>query len=96
MLVGGVRATQITALSETSLTAVVPAPRRRDRRRPVATANGTTPIASKDHFKYGKPTAPTVTFVGPASGSKAGGTEVTVGGTNFVAGMKLPVRQGAR
>lgn len=89
VLVGGSRATQINLLSETSLSAVVPAHAEGTADIQVATANGTTPITAKDHYKYGKPVAPTVTYVSPASGPKAGGTEVTVGGTNFVTGMSF-------
>ena len=94
VLVGGVRATQINLVSDTSLKAIVPAHAEGTTDVRISTANGTTPIASKDHFKYGKPTAPTVTFVGPASGSKAGGTEVTVG-DQLRRRHELPVRQSA-
>jgi hypothetical protein len=95
VLVGGARATQISLLSETSLSVIVPAHAEGSADVQVATANGSTSITSKDRFKYGKPPAPSVTYVGPTAGPKAGGTEVTVGGTNFATGMtflfgKLP------
>jgi alpha-tubulin suppressor-like RCC1 family protein len=45
----------------------------------VATANATSPITSADHFDY----APTVTHVEPNDGPAAGGTSVTITGTNF-------------
>jgi hypothetical protein len=49
----------------------------------VATPNGTSAISSKDHFKY---EAPTVTGVSPNTGSKTGGTSVTVTGSGFALG----------
>ncbi len=51
----------------------------------VSTANGTSVTSAADQFAY--PAAvvspPTVTGVSPASGSVAGGTSVTITGTNF-------------
>ena len=47
----------------------------------VTTPIGTSPTSSADHFTY--TAAPTVTVVSPTSGPGAGGTTVTVTGTNL-------------
>ena len=47
---------------------------------------GTSPVSSKDHFKYGKPA---VTGVSPATGPLAGGTEVTISGSGFAPGASV-------
>jgi hypothetical protein len=47
----------------------------------VHTQGGTSPITPADKFTYAGP--PTVTKVEPTSGSAAGGTAVTITGTNF-------------
>jgi hypothetical protein len=49
----------------------------------VVTDGGTSPLATKDRFKYGKPE---VTHISPASGPLAGGTVVTVEGGGFATG----------
>jgi hypothetical protein len=49
----------------------------------VTAPSGTSPITSKDHFKYG---SPTVEGVSPGSGPVAGGTSVTISGTGFALG----------
>jgi hypothetical protein len=55
----------------------------------VTTAGGTSATSSADHFTYSAVPAPTITQVSPASGSAAGGTLVTVTGTNlsFLSGV---------
>src|SRR5262249_41130201 len=47
----------------------------------VTTAGGTSAISASDHYTY--TAAPTVTNVNPAAGPVAGGTSVTITGTNF-------------
>ena len=50
----------------------------------VTTPNGTSAInAPSDQFTYNAPALPTVTGVSPSSGPTAGGTSVTVSGTNL-------------
>ena len=49
----------------------------------VTTAAGTSAISNADRFKY---KAPTVVSVTPNSGSTAGGTSVTIGGSGFALG----------
>ncbi len=89
VLLSGSRATQVVAASATSLTMVVPAHSEGTTDAVVSTPNGTSPIGSKDHYKYGKPATPTVSQLSPAAGPAAGGTTVTISGTNFSAGMSF-------
>ena len=49
----------------------------------VRTSAGTSPITSADEFTYQTSTLPTVTSVNPDNGPVAGGTPVTITGTNF-------------
>jgi hypothetical protein len=50
----------------------------------VTTPGGTSPITNADHFTYVPP--PTVTEASPNTGTKLGGTTVTVTGTGFALG----------
>jgi hypothetical protein len=52
----------------------------------VTTPGGTSTATNADRYAYA---APTVTSVSPNAGSTAGGNTVTIGGTNFVAGMTV-------
>ena len=45
---------------------------------------GTSPVATADHFKYARPI---VTAVAPNTGSKSGGTPVSITGTGFAVGV---------
>jgi hypothetical protein len=87
--VGGLRATQVDVVSETSITFVVPAHAEGIADISVVTANGTSPETSKDHFKYKKPATPTVNFLSALSGPLGGGNELTVGGTDFASEMSF-------
>ncbi len=80
---GAVPGTHVTPVSATEVTVVSPAgtgPVNVS----VTTPGGTSTPTSKDTFTYlpGSPT-PTVTGVSPSSGSTAGGTTVTITGTNL-------------
>jgi alpha-tubulin suppressor-like RCC1 family protein len=48
----------------------------------VTTPNGTSPLSTKDLYKY----TPTITSIFPTSGPAAGGTSVTIVGTGFAVG----------
>jgi subtilase family serine protease len=80
---GTTNAASFTVNSGTSITAVSPAGTTGLVDVTVATPNGTSAITSKDHFTFGNPT---VTNVSPNTGSKAGGTPVTVKGSGFAPG----------
>jgi hypothetical protein len=77
-------AASFTVNSATSITAVSPAEPAGTVDVTVTTPEGTSAISSADHFTYVPPgPAPTVTKVSPATGPVAGGTSVTITGTNF-------------
>jgi hypothetical protein len=76
-------ASNVTVNSEESITAEAPPGPAETVDIRVTAKGGTSPVSSKDHFKYGKPA---VTGVSPASGLLAGGTEVTISGSGFALG----------
>jgi hypothetical protein len=77
---GSANATSFTVNSSTSITATAPAGSGTVDIT-VTTSAGTSATSAADQFSYGA--APTVTAVAPNSGSFAGGTGVTITGTNF-------------
>ena len=86
--VGGVEATAVTVQDGTTISATTGAG--------AAAQVGVTVINPDDQqvtranaFTYQPSTAPTVTGIIPAEGPAAGGTNVTVQGTGFVAGARL-------
>src|SRR5207244_6628147 len=87
---GATAATNVTVVSSTSITATSPAtispPSTVDVR--VTTSGGTSPIVAADHFTYNV-AQPVVTSLNPTSGPTAGGTSVTITGTNFITGATV-------
>lgn len=84
---GSTSATSFTVKTATTITAVSPAEAAGTVDVTVTTSGGTSAISSKDHFKF----LPTVTGLSPNTGSKAGGTRVTVSGTGFAPGSTATV-----
>ncbi len=85
---GGSAATGVTVLTSTTMSATTPAHAAGAVAIVVTnpdTQTGTLPGG----FTYNTAPAPTVTSVAPTSGSTAGGTAITVTGTNFAAGATL-------
>ncbi len=80
---GSTAAASFTVLSDTSLTAVDPSETAGTIDVTVVTPSGTSSTSSADHFTYTAGSSPTVTGISPTSGSTAGGTIVTITGTNF-------------
>jgi uncharacterized protein YhjY with autotransporter beta-barrel domain len=82
---GTVAATSFTVVSATSVTAVSPAGVAGAVDVTVTTPAGTSATGAADRFTYAAASsaAPTVTRIVPASGPAAGGTTVTVTGTNL-------------
>ncbi|MDR3517445.1 MAG: IPT/TIG domain-containing protein [Azospirillaceae bacterium] len=78
---GSASASSFTVVSATSITATSPAGSAGWVDVTVTTAAGTSTTSPADQFTYGS--APTVTGVSPATGPVAGGTAVTISGTNF-------------
>ncbi len=84
---GGAAATGVTVVTSTTITATTPA--HAAGAVTVTVTNADTQSGSRPNgFTYIGP-APTVTSVAPPSGSTAGGTAITVTGTNFVAGATV-------
>jgi len=92
-LATAVPATGVQVVSAGEITAVTPPNSRGVHRLFVREAAGTSPSTGADEFKY-QQLAPTVTFVNPDSGPKAGGTTITVDGTGFSPTATVQIGQG--
>jgi hypothetical protein len=79
---GGTPAASFTVVSGTSITAASPFASAGTVDVTVSTSLGISPSTSADQFTYNG-TAPTVTAISPNSGPLAGGTVVTITGTNL-------------
>jgi hypothetical protein len=90
--IGGTAATSVAIVSATSITAVTPAGAAgaRDVR---VTLTGGQSATLTGGFTYTAPQtpSPTLTSIAPVSGPTAGGTAVTLAGTNFAAGASVTV-----
>jgi hypothetical protein len=82
VMFGSSEATSFTVNSDTSITAISPEGLAGAVHVRVTAPEGASRASSKDEFRF----APTVTGVSPATGSKAGGTTVTVTGSGFLEG----------
>ncbi len=92
---GSLTATAVTFNSVTSITATSPAESAGTVNVTVTTpGGGTSAISTADQFTYQVP-VPTVTAISPTSGSTAGGTKVTITGTNFATGATVNFGQTA-
>ncbi len=80
---GSVLAASFTVNSATSITAVSPPQASGTVDVTVVTLGGTSATSSSDHYTFNAASSPAVTAVYPSSGSVAGGTVVTVIGSNF-------------
>ncbi len=83
---GATAATSVKVNSATSITAVSPFGTGTTDVT-VTTAGGTSATSAADQFTYVPP--PTVTEISPTEGPEAGGTSVTVSGTNFTSGSTV-------
>src|SRR3989441_861944 len=91
--VGGTLATGVTVVSATQINATTPA-HAAGVADVIVTVNGQSSVTSPaDQFTYvaPPPPAPTVTGVSPTSGPIAGGTAITITGTNFDASATVTV-----
>jgi hypothetical protein len=80
---GSFAASSYTVNSSTQITATSPAEPVATVDITVTTPSGTSATSSSDQFSYMAASLPTVTSLSPTSGSTAGGTSVTITGTNF-------------
>src|SRR5262249_4744677 len=76
-------ASSYTVNSSTQITATAPPEKAGVVDVKITTPSGISPSVSADHFTYTAAPLPTITSLSPASGSTAGGTTVTITGTNF-------------
>ena len=88
MAFGPLAATSFTVVSSTDISAVSPTQAASVRNIFVTTPGGTSATVTADQFTY-KAGAPTVTGVSPTSGPVAGGTTVTITGTNLTGATKV-------
>src|SRR5205085_416103 len=79
---GGTAATSITHNSDLTMTVVAPAHAAGIVDIVVTSPEGSSAVATADKFTFAQ-AAPTVTGLSPTSGTVAGGTTVTITGTNF-------------
>ncbi len=86
--IGGSVAANVTVVNATTITATTPAGAAGPASVVVATPGGSN--AANTLFTYVAP-APTVTEVTPSSGSTAGGTAVTITGTNFTGATAVTI-----
>jgi autotransporter-associated beta strand protein len=84
---GATAASGITVVSPTQITATSPAGAVGTVHVSVATPGGTSTTSSADQFTYAD--VPTVTMISPAVGPVAGGTSVTITGTNFTGATEV-------
>jgi uncharacterized protein YhjY with autotransporter beta-barrel domain len=85
--IGGAAATGVTVVNPTTITATTPAGAAGARDVIVTTPNGSgTGVGLFTYFS-----APTVTAISPTSGPAAGGTSVTITGTNFTGATSVTV-----
>ena len=80
---GSMNAASFTVNSATSITVESPAGTAGKVELTVTTPSGESPITPRDRFTFG---APTVTSVGPDTGSRTGATPVTITGSGFALG----------
>ncbi len=87
--IGGVAATSVVLVGPTTITCVTPAGTAGAKSVIVSTAGQTATLTNG--FSYVAPGAPTVSSISPSSGPTAGGTLVTITGTNFAAGATVTI-----
>jgi hypothetical protein len=86
---GAANATSFTVNSATQITATAPAGSAGTVDITVTTAGGTSSTSAADQFTYDA--APTVTAISPTSGPTAGGTSITITGTNLTGATAISV-----
>src|SRR5262249_38246914 len=80
---GGTSATSFVVLDNTLIQATAPAMASGTYHIQVTTNNGSSSNVAADQFTYVATGVPTVSSLGTSTGSTAGGTSVTITGTNF-------------
>ena len=91
--IGGAAATSVVLVDSSHITAVTPAGTLGAKNVVITNNDGQT-VTGAGAYTYVPPPAPTFTSITPNSGSTAGGTPVTIVGTNFVSGGSFGVTIG--
>jgi hypothetical protein len=86
---GGVPASSLTVNSSTSITATSPPQFAGTYDVTVVTYAGTSALSSNDRFAVSTATGPAVSSLGTSTGTTAGGTSVTVNGSNFTGATQV-------
>jgi hypothetical protein len=86
---GTTAAADFTVLSDTAILATSPELAAGTVDVTVTTPAGTSATSSSDHFTATAPAAPTVTGLSASGGGTAGGTVITITGTNFTAATEV-------
>jgi hypothetical protein len=89
--IGGAAATNVTVVNSGSITATTSARSAGTVNVTVINASGQSGTLTNGYTYVAPPSAPTVTNVTPSSGSTAGGTSVTISGTNFQANALVTI-----
>jgi hypothetical protein len=89
--IGGVEATNPTAVSETQVTAITPAHAAGGVDVVLAAPGGTVTKANGFAYETPAPAAPKITMLTPSTGPTTGGTTVTITGTNLTGATKVTV-----
>lgn len=90
--VGGT-SVSFTVVNSTTITATTPSHAAGTVDVLVTNTSGTSSVVTADHFTYNvpAPSAPTVTSISPNSGTTAGGTGITIAGTNFTGATDVTI-----
>lgn len=86
LTIGGASATNITVVSDTELTAVVPAGDPGPADVTVTTSGGSDTLDDGYTYEAPPPPVPTITAIDPNSGAAEGGETVTISGSGFEEG----------
>lgn len=86
LTIGGSAATNVTVVSDTELTATVPAGTPGPADVTVTTSGGSDTLDDGYTYEAVPPPVPTITAVDPTTGSETGGETVTITGSGFEEG----------
>jgi hypothetical protein len=80
---GTLSATWFTVLNDSTIQAAAPPQAAATYDITVTTPTGTSAVGTSDHYTYNAATAPSISSVSPNTGTSAGGTVVSISGSNF-------------
>jgi hypothetical protein len=86
---GGIDVTDFVINSDSQISVLTPPSTSGTYDIQVVSAAGASALSSADRFTYNLASAPSVSSIGTSSGTTAGGTSVTISGSNFTAAMQV-------